>query len=121
MTATVDISEVAEQLAALRHREGQTCFAVVLPLEEGRSEVVREFLEEGPPFDPAAAGLTRHTVFLTDREAIFVFETEDGVRTLERLLSERELWDAASAWERCAAEKPRAAAAVYTWPEPAEP
>jgi len=115
MTATLDISEVAEKLAALRHCEGHTSFAVVLPLEEGRLEVVREFLEEGPPFDPGSVGLARHTVFLTEQEAIFVFESEHGVKALEQLLSERELWEVVSAWERSAAGKPRVATAAYPW------
>ena len=48
---------------------------VVVPLADGARERARELLEQGPPFDPAATHLERHSVYLTDREAVFVFET----------------------------------------------
>ena len=67
--------------------------AIVVPLAEGRSEVVREFLAEGPPFDPTGIGLESHKVFLTDREAIFVFDTVEGAQAFERILAEPEFWD----------------------------
>jgi hypothetical protein len=115
---TIDISEVAQELAILHGgRKARARVAIVVPLAEGRCDVVREFLSEGPPFDPAAVGVLRHDVFLTEREAIFVFETESGTEALERILAEPELWDVAGAWERCLAEKPRIATGVYEWPE----
>lgn len=123
MNDTIDISAVAEQLTELHraavHRAdpGHESIAVVVPLAEGRCEVVREFLAEGPPFDPSGIGLDSHKVFLTDREAVFVFETEDGVKALERLLEEPELLDVVSAWKRCSAAGPRIGTAVYEWPE----
>jgi hypothetical protein len=122
MNDTIDISAVTEQIVAL-HREathrrnpGHESIAVVVPLAEGRFEVVREFLAEGPPFDPAAIGLESHKVFLTDHEAVFIFETEDGAKALERILDEPELWDVVSAWKRCSAAEPRIGTAVYEWP-----
>lgn len=123
MNNTIDISAMAEQLAAL-HREtahrrdpGHESIAIVVPLAEGRCEVVREFLAEGPPFDPKEIGLESHKVFLTDHEAVFVFETEDGAKALERILDEPELWDVVSAWKRCSAAEPRIGTAIYEWPE----
>jgi len=118
MRATIDTSDVAGRITAPRSAEGaRECVAVVVPLVEGRSEVVRDFLEEGPPFDPGSIGLLGHKVFLTEREAVFVFETESCALTFERILAEPEFWDAESAWERCAAGAPRVGAAVYEWPE----
>jgi hypothetical protein len=113
---------VSEKLAALHaseaHRSDKAhrSIAIVVPLTEGRCDVVREFLEEGPPFEPREIGLESHKVFLTDREAIFVFETEEGVKALERILGEPELWELVSPWEHCMAEEPRLATAVYEWP-----
>src|ERR1041385_1708701 len=69
----------------------------------------------GPLFDPGEVGLESHAVFLTDRETIFVFETEQGVKALERILNEPEFWDVVSPWEHCMAEEPRLAAAVFEW------
>ncbi len=117
MAVSIDISQLADRLAAFHRHDGPASIAVVVPLADGRCDIVREFLEEGPPFDPAKIGLDRHQVFVTDREAIFVFETEKGARTLERLLAEPELWDVVSTWEHCASEEPRLATAAYQWPE----
>jgi hypothetical protein len=122
MTVNIDISEVSEKLAALHANEAHRAdkahrsIAIVVPLTEGRCDVVREFLEEGPPFEPREVGLESHKVFLTDREAIFVFETEEGVKAFERILGEPEVWELVSPWEHCMADEPRLAAAVYEWP-----
>jgi hypothetical protein len=120
MAVQIDVSELSAQLKTLHrapHRDGHESIAVVVPLAEGRREVVREFLAEEPPFDPHEIGLTGHEVFLTDREAVFVFEAEAGARTFERILAEEELWDVVGAWERSAAAQPRLGAAVYEWRE----
>lgn len=118
MTASIEISKLAEQLVALNLPDhGHQSFAVVLPLVDGRADVVREFLAEEPPFDPAQLGLEHHHVFVTDTEAIFVFETAAGLNDLEQLLAEPEFWDVVAAWERCAASEPRVAAAAYEWPK----
>ena len=122
MTVKIDISEVSGKLAELHANEAHRTdrshrsIAVVVPLTDGRCDVVREFVEEGPPFEPSEIGLESHKVFLTDREAIFVFETEEGVKALDRILAEPELWDVISSWEHCLSEPPRLATAVYEWP-----
>ena len=48
---------------------------VVVPLADGAKDRARELLDKGPPFDPNATGLERHSVYLTDHEAVFIFET----------------------------------------------
>jgi hypothetical protein len=55
---------------------------VVVPLKAGVRDRVRELLEMGPPFDPEAAGLDRHQVFLTDQEAVFLFEAPDQATSI---------------------------------------
>lgn len=118
MTASIEISKLAEQLVALNLPEGvRRGIAVVIPLAEGRAEVAREFLAEGPPFDPAQSGIERHQVFVTEHEVVFVFESSVGLEAFERLLSEPEFWDVVSSWERCAGGEPRVAVAAYEWPE----
>ena len=123
MSVKIDIAEASEKLATLHaaeaHHPGSLhrTIAVVVPLSDGRCDVVREFLEEGPPFEPSKIGLESHKVFLTEREAIFVFETEEGVRAFERILAEPELWDVISSWEHCMSDEPRIAPAVFEWPK----
>jgi hypothetical protein len=124
MSVKIDIAEASEKLAALHaneaHHQGSLhrSTAVVVPLADGRCDVVREFLAEGPPFEPGKIGLESHKVFLTEREAIFVFETEEGVRAFEKILAEPELWDVISSWEHCMSDEPRIASAVYEWSRP---
>ena len=63
-------------------------FAIVVPIVEGAEAAVEELLDAGPPFDPAAAGLDRHEVFVTSDEVIFVFESRDGIEAVEAMLAE---------------------------------
>jgi hypothetical protein len=124
MTVKLDVSEVAARLQALHqaaaHRVpgSHESIAVVVPLGPGRSEVVHEFLAEGPPFDPRRIGLESHKVFLTDREAIFVFDTVEGAHAFERILADPDFWDVVPAWEHNVSEEPRIGTIVYEWPGP---
>jgi len=90
---------------------------VVLPLREGTSERAAELLRGGPPFDPEEVGLERHHVFLTDEEAVFVFES-DSRDTADRLIAEGAFWSAASAWKELVAGPPRLAEVAYSWVRP---
>jgi hypothetical protein len=86
---------------------------VVLPLKKSALEQVRELLAKGPPFDPVAAGLDRYQVFLTDREAVFVFEASTR-SVLERLVADPG-WAAGAAWQDLVAGPVRAAEDAYSW------
>ena len=80
------ITELAEHLASrLREEDAMSRAVVVLPLREGASERAAQLLRSGPPFDPEEVGLDRHHVFLTDEEAVFVFESDD-LEAAERLI-----------------------------------
>jgi hypothetical protein len=115
------ISELAEHLAPLLGEEHAMSRAVVvLPLREGMIEQAAELLRGGPPFDPEAVGLERHHVFLTDREAVFVFEA-DTPDAAERLIGEGAFWSAASAWKDLVEGPPRPAENVYSWVRPHVP
>jgi hypothetical protein len=71
---------------------------LVLPLVEGAKKRVAELLRKGPPFDPEEVGLGRHQVFLTESEAVFLFEATSA-EAAERLLSSSGVWTAAAAWK----------------------
>jgi hypothetical protein len=91
---------------------------VVVPLLEGSREQAAELLRGGPPFDPEEVGLERHHVFLTDEEAVFVFEAED-LDSTERLIGGGAFWTAAEAWKDVVAGPPRIGADAYSWLRPA--
>jgi hypothetical protein len=113
------ISELAERLATLQlsDEDTSTRAVVVLPLVEGASGRAAELLRGGPPFDPDEIGLGRHQVFLTESEAIFLFEA-DSPQAADRMLSDDRLWAAAAAWKDVVAGPPRLADDVYSWSRP---
>ena len=109
------VSELAERLAALvLGGRGSSRVVVVVPLKEGTRDRVRELLATGPPFDPAAVGLERHEVFLTEREAVFLFGAP-ARSVLERLVMDPSLWAAAAAWKDLVAAPARLAEDAYSW------
>jgi hypothetical protein len=115
------ISELAEHLSSLLGEERVMSRAVVvLPLREGTSEQAAELLRGGPPFDPEEVGLERHHVFLTESEAVFVFEA-DSRGAAEKLIGEGRFWSAASAWKHLVAGPPRVAEDAYSWIRPRVP
>ena len=73
LSTTFDVSAIAGRLDRLVANRHLRKLAIVLPLDAGKRTVVREYLEEGPPFDLRSAGVDAREVFLTDSEAIFVF------------------------------------------------
>jgi hypothetical protein len=115
------ISELAEHLSSLLGEERIMSRAVVvLPLREGASKQAADLLRGGPPFDPEEVGLERHHVFLTEAEAVFVFEAESR-DVAERLVGEGSFWSAASAWKDLVAGPPRLAEDAYSWVRPNVP
>lgn len=122
MKATLDIPGLIEQVEALTHCAAtHHSVVVVAPLREDMREVACEFLTEGPPFDPKELGLSRHQVFVTDREVVFVFESEHERAALAQVLAEPDVWSVVSAWGHLLADQPRIATTVYEWPEHPRP
>ena len=103
------LNELAELLMALadEHGDPHEQVAVVLPLRKGRLARARELVAQGPPFDPALLGLTRHEVFLTEQEATFVFEGRNVRTKFQRLTRDPTLWQAGLAWRSCVGGRPR--------------
>lgn len=103
------LHELAELLGALadEHADAHEQVVVVLPLRKGRLSRAKELVAQGPPFDPAVLGLARHEVFLSEAEAIFVFEGRNVGRKFERLTRDPTLWQAGLAWRSCVGGRPR--------------
>jgi hypothetical protein len=83
--------------------------AVVVPLRPGRLARAKELVAAGPPFDPAALGFTRHEVFLTPTEAVFVFSGPHVRETLEQASRDPSLWRVGLTWRGCIGGRPRLA------------
>ena len=108
--------ELASRLSTLRHdRRLSERLALVVPLKPGARPKAAALLAKGPPFDPAGLGLESHEVFLTDDEAVFVFEGVPDV-LLNRSAENETIWDAAEAWEPLVEGSIRFAERVYAWP-----
>jgi len=109
--------ELAERIAGLQADRAATArrLVVVVPLRPGARDKVQRLLESGPPFEPEASGLERHDVFLTDREAVFLFDAPSSPRVVERLLTRPALWKVAARWSAYLAGPPRLAEAIYSW------
>ena len=103
------LHELADLVAGLSgaHAERDTQVAVIVPLRAGGFARARELVAQGPPFDPAALGLTRHEVYLSPDEAIFVFVGPRARATLERATRDPTLWQVGLRWRGCIRGRPR--------------
>jgi hypothetical protein len=88
---------------------------VVLPLKEGSRERALALLSDGPPFALEDTQYTRHNVFLTQREAVFVFEAPGENAALKLPGENPTLWKVADAWGELQAEAPRVAQEGFSW------
>ena len=88
---------------------------VVVPFVEGARSRVEELLKQGPPFEIEKTHLTRHDVFLTDREVIFDFETPASKPPIALQAEDPALHEAARAWHEVMAGSPRKALRVFAW------
>jgi hypothetical protein len=89
--------------------------AVVVPLRPGAYEAASRLVEGGPPFHLADSPLDGHCVYLTEHEALFVFEGPQAQEVVESIIGEASVWQAATAWRDLLADKPRVADSVFAW------
>jgi hypothetical protein len=97
--------------------------AIVARLKSGTESRAAELIAKGPPFDPAESGLTRHAVYLSAGEVVFVFEGHDVEWIVDRMIDEPFRWpvtDALDAWRPLVEGQPRIARSAYTWQGPPE-
>jgi hypothetical protein len=89
--------------------------AVVAKLRPGSRERASQILAEGAPYHLGEAGFRRHSVFLAEQAAVFVFEGS-GVEGLVRELVDDPTRSAAfSAWGPLLAETPTLAPEEFYW------
>jgi len=87
---------------------------IVVPLKPGARAEAQKLIDQGPPFDLGETDFTRHEVHLTDREAVFVFESPTSP-TLSLSGEDPALHRLADAWAALMDGKPRKAETVFAW------
>jgi hypothetical protein len=111
------LHELADVLSELCAREEPLQrIAIVLPLRADSLETVRALVAGGPPFDPSDKSLSRHEVFLTGREAVFVFSGSDACESVRQIMSDPTVLRSANRWSEFIDGTPRLAEAEFSWP-----
>jgi len=110
------ISEIVDQVGAMKTGTANTAerVAVVVPLRKGKRDKAERLLDQGPPFDPAKMGLESHEVFLSDDEAVFVFNAPPGF-SIQKLLADSRVWASAASWHDVIGGTPRIARPFFAW------
>ena len=89
--------------------------AVTARLKPDASVRAAELIAKGPPFDPAALGFERHSVFLSHGEVVFLFEGPQVEWILDELVSPDPGQSAFHEWEPLIEGIPRLAREAYFW------
>jgi hypothetical protein len=92
--------------------------ALIGCLKPGARREALALIEQGAPFDLASAGFDRHSVFLSDREVVFVFEGPDVEWELDDITSDAfhpALQEAFASWRPLVEGEPRVARGVFHW------
>ena len=88
---------------------------IALDLTPGSRAEAERLTAEGPPFDLAEAGFTRHSILLGNDRAVFVFEGEDAERLVRDIVDDPVRSASLSVWAPILAETPRLVREVYAW------
>jgi hypothetical protein len=89
--------------------------AVTARLKPDASGRAAELIAKGPPFDLAAAGFERHSVYLSHGEVVFLFEGPQVEWLLDELVSPGPSASAFHEWEPLLEGIPRIAREAYFW------
>jgi hypothetical protein len=111
------LSELSDLLAelTLERRERYERVALIVPLKKDRIEQASALIAAGPPFDPETKGLERHEVFLTETDAVFLFEGPNAADVVQKLARDPSAWRAAMQWRPILNGAPRLARSAYNW------
>jgi hypothetical protein len=92
--------------------------AIVARLKPGATGRARELVAAGPPFDLANSGIERHSVFVSAREVVFVFEGHQVEWIVDELIDgpfHYELQRAFRNWRAIVDGPPRIARQLFGW------
>ncbi len=88
--------------------------AVIAKLRSGAAAEAAKLIELGPPFDPPAHKIERHTVFLASDVVVFIFEGGQ-VSSLLASLGGPDEQSVLAAWEPLLDGTPTIAREAYHW------
>jgi hypothetical protein len=105
---------------ALPPREEPTMerVAIIARLKEGSEQRAAELVGAGPPFDLANTGIVRHSIYISAKEAVFVFEGHEVEWIVDQLIDEPFHYDlqrALDRWREIVDGKPRVARERFGW------
>jgi hypothetical protein len=93
--------------------------ALIARLQSGSEGRAEELIAAGPPFDPRGSGFTRHSVFLSATEVVFVFEAHEVEWMVDDLVEGQflhpSLADALEEWRPLVEGRPRIAREKFFW------
>jgi len=92
--------------------------AITARLKSGAEPCAAELIAKGPPFDPAESGLSRHAVYLSAGEVVFVFEGPEVEWIVDGMIQNPFEWvvpAAFEAWRPLLEGQPRIARPAYAW------
>jgi hypothetical protein len=105
---------------ALPPREEPTMerVAIIARLKEGSEQRAAELVGAGAPFDLANTGIVRHSIYISAKEAVFVFEGHEVEWIVDQLIDEPVHYDlqrALDRWREIVDGKPRVAREQFGW------
>jgi hypothetical protein len=113
MTDRTDEGEGAQVRA--RGGDGNERVAVVATLRAGSRERASQILAEGAPYDLGAAGFRRHSVFLAEEAAVFVFEGSGVEGLVSQLVNDPTRSAMFSVWGPLLEGTPELAHEAFYW------
>jgi hypothetical protein len=88
---------------------------VAVTLRPGKAEEAAELIRSGPPYELADTGLTRHGVYLSAQEAVFLFEGPSVERLVGRLVNDPVSAGMFSPWVGLTQGPPRLVLEHFAW------
>jgi hypothetical protein len=101
-----------------RKEEAMGRVAIVARLKEGSGPRAAELIGAGPPFGLAETGITRHSVYLSAGEVVFVFEGHQVEWIVDDLIDDPfrpTLQSALDSWRSILEGSPRIARERFGW------
>jgi hypothetical protein len=92
--------------------------AIVAHLRQGSEPRAAELIAKGPPFDLAETGIIGHTIYLSAREVVFVFEGHQVEWIVDDLIDQPfhpDIQRALDEWRAIVDEPPRIAREKFGW------
>ena len=113
--ALLELAGVAAELSGRVSTMFETV-AVEVATRPGQRERVRELVQRGPPFDPAAVrGLRSHEVYLGCDHVVFIFRGVQVRDAISQVMHQASTWLAATDWTEIVAGRPHVLEEGYSW------